>query len=125
MPFEGFFKKKSIQEIRGCESSSVLIDYSLVNQKRLFSSQEWIDPEKIQWAVLGISDPYEIPVSVYKFDGDHYLVVEGHHRVARALVNCNCIEGNILGTLQNVKQFKTYGFNKIIQQFKLATKSFS
>lgn len=102
----------------------ITINNSLLNRKRLFSSQDWIHPEKIKRAILGCPETEELPISVYQFRGNCYLVVDGHHRVAKALVNYECIDGQIIGVLNDTAGYKIYGFNKIVQQFKLATKSF-
>jgi len=92
---------------------------SLLNRKRLFTTQPWVDMEKVRRAINGLpSFEEELPSGwIWMKNGiECYVLGDGNHRTAYAILTGQSIPFLTVGEWNG--QSKPYGFNKIYSQVK-------
>lgn len=92
----------------------------MLNQKRLFATQDWVDTEKAARALNGLGE--DLLPAVHLLDitntrgrQERIIVVgDGTHRIGVACMDCDDICAQVIGEWDT--RLKKYGFNLIIQQ---------
>jgi hypothetical protein len=110
------------QKIESLIGEQILINpNSLLNKKRLYATQKWINDSKLIGAIKGLPDSDELPVSVLIADERQdnkvvrtLTVTEGHHRMGIATLGGNDILAQVQGVYEDSK--KRYGFNVIVKE---------
>lgn len=91
----------------------------LLNRKRLFTTQFWIDMVKLGRAIKGEPSFDEEPPSGWiwtKGGKECYVIGDGNHRVAYAIMTRQDIPFRIIGEWPDRERKRPYGFNKIYSQ---------
>lgn len=91
---------------------------ALLNKKRLFTTQSWVDMTKLQNAMKGIPDINEEPpkgwISQEK-QGLIYTVGDGNHRIGLACIERGQIPFVVIGIWESGTR---YGFNIILNKIR-------
>lgn len=110
----------NIQPLESMIGTKVIITpQSLLNRKRLYTTQNWVDMSKLQMALQGNPDiAVEPPAGWISYEnGDLcYIVGDGNHRIAVGAINRDSLPFLIHGIWDPSKT--RYGFNNIIQKIK-------
>jgi len=88
----------------------------LLNRKRLYSTQNSIDPTKLRAVAINLPDPLKETIDAWvsaEKRGITYTLGNGNHRVGIACIYGTTVEIKIVGKW-DPNQRKRYGFNTIV-----------
>lgn len=92
----------------------------LLNKKRLFATQDWIDMNKLTNALQGLPDLEEEPPRGWVFLNERsqicYVLGDGHHRTGIAWLRNESTPFTVIGIWQGDRV--KYGFNAITKRIR-------